>query len=324
MTLQDNNILGLEKGDKVILSTRNGDIFATFSHVVHTTRVFYFKGDDGKAYERKNLNKVTIQSKSGEFVVSNPMKLVKSSIPETKIVQNSRFDINKRFSYLEAFVRMVIKRTRVSLIITGEGGLGKTYTVKEQIALAGLKEFDPETGEGQYKYVKGFSTARGLYKLLFEHRDRLIIFDDCDEVLEDKIAKNILKGALDSYDKRVISWITNKENPDVPNEFEFTGAIIFVSNINKNRMDQALQTRSTCVDVSMTVEDKLTRMEVIVRSGKFKTSVTLEEKLVALEIIKEFAMQCKALSMRTLIEVIDYKTSGEENWEELAEYAMVA
>ena len=45
-----------------------------------------------------------------------------------------------------------------------------------------------------------------MYRTLFENNKSIIVFDDCDAVLKDPVALNLLKGALDSYGKRIMSW----------------------------------------------------------------------------------------------------------------------
>ena len=113
---------------------------------------------------------------------------------------NMDFNINQKFDFLKNLTQMVITGITPSLIIVGEGGLGKTHSVKSTIIDANI----PETN---YTFIKGYSTARGLYNTLYDHNGKIIIFDDCDSVLDDKVAINILKSALDSYDSREISWL---------------------------------------------------------------------------------------------------------------------
>ena len=158
----------------------------------------------------------------------------------------ANFGINQRFEFLKNLTNMVICEISPSLIITGEGGLGKTYSVLETIG----ESFLEKSGWVQFK---GFSTARGLYNTLFDNNGKLIVFDDCDSILEDKVALNILKSALDSYDTRTISWMSKMNKSDeYPNQFNFTGRIIFISNKAKSSIDQAILSRSN----SRSVYDK--------------------------------------------------------------------
>ena len=113
----------------------------------------------------------------------------------------SEFTINQRFGFLEKFTNMVLDGETVSAIVTGEGGLGKSHTIMGALEKRGWQEGT------QYVVVKGYATPKALYGTLWEHRDKTIIFDDCDSVLKDAVSLNLLKGALDSYDKRTISWL---------------------------------------------------------------------------------------------------------------------
>ena len=61
-----------------------------------------------------------------------------------------------------------------------------------------------------FVHFKGRATAAGLFITLYENSDKIIVLDDCDSVFKDDDAVNILKGALDSYDTRKISYITTK------------------------------------------------------------------------------------------------------------------
>lgn len=245
--------------------------------------------------------------------------------------RTSDWDINKKFQFLSQLTRMVINKTSVSLVITGEGGLGKTYTVKKELMIKDL------TKGHDFEIIKGFSTPRGLYRTLYENNGKLIIFDDCDEVLDDKIAKNLLKGALDSYDEREISWITQTSNPDLPDSFQFTGRIIFISNKSQDNIDQAILSRSMSIDLTMSAEDKMKRMEFIIETSKeFMNEYPQEFKLEALEVIKENLDQIREFSLRSLEKVVKIRAGEEEksydedgneiinDWRELAKFMLVS
>ena len=169
----------------------------------------------------------------------------------------STFSINERFNLLNDLAKMVVYDVTPSLIVTGEGGLGKTHEIKEVIDVTALQGCE-------YIFIKGYSTARGLYNTLYDNNDKLIVFDDCDSVLEDKVAVNILKSALDSYDNRTISWMAKmNKNDKYPQQFDFTGRIIFISNKSKDSIDGAILSRSLTVDLTMTPAEKIERMTTI-------------------------------------------------------------
>ena len=102
-----------------------------------------------------------------------------------------------------------------------------------------------------FTVIKGYSTPKGLYRTLFENRNGVIVFDDCDSVLRDPVSLNLLKGALDSYERRIISWRADIRDEDLPTSFEFRGRVIFISNLGSNQIDQAIISRSMAVDLKI-------------------------------------------------------------------------
>jgi hypothetical protein len=101
---------------------------------------------------------------------------------------------------------------------------------------------------------------------------------------------NILKAALDSYDTRQISYISSKPLKDefgepIPSRFEFTGKIIFISNIHQSKLDAAIRSRSFVADISMNTAQMFVRMEQLLES--MERSIPLPAKRQALDIMKE-------------------------------------
>ena len=223
----------------------------------------------------------------------------------------SQFNINQRFEFLQDLTSMVVLGATPSLLVTGEGGLGKTHTVNQTIKSLEI----PDTN---WIVFKGYSTARGLYNTLFDHNGKLIIFDDCDSVLEDKVAQNILKSALDSYETRQISWMAKMNKSDeYPNQFNFTGRVIFISNKDKSKIDGAILSRSLTVDLSMTPQEKIDRMSFIL--GTILPEFDLEVKSDALSFLDENKDKTN-LNIRTLIIVSKIRKQFPDTWKNLAEY----
>ena len=124
---------------------------------------------------------------------------------------------------------------------------------------------------------------------------------------------------MDSYDERIISWNADIKDEDLPRSFNFTGRVIFISNMAKNQFDQALRTRSMMVDLEMTATQKVERMEYIINSDDFLPDVDTEVKRMALAFIDANKGTIADLSLRTLTTVIKLVVAG-DNWEEMAEY----
>jgi hypothetical protein len=285
---------------------------------------------DGEKYVGYVNGKAICRS-SGKYYVKRQLEGQKIAFKETPVVV-SEFGINQRFSFVvEQMVDMIVQKTLPSAVITGEGGLGKSYTVLKSLEKNGFTNLTDLANFAigakvnkakSYTVVKGYSTAKGLYRTLFENNGMVIVFDDCDSILKDDVAKNLLKGALDSYSKRYISWNADMRDDDLPRSFEFTGSIVFVSNMALEKIDQAIRTRSLVVDLSMTEAQKLERMEVIAKSDEFLPEVNAIAKGLALDFLKSNLGKIPNMSLRSLIAVTKIANTGNPQWKDLAKYVL--
>lgn len=296
------------------------------------------------------VSAVSFDAKTGNYMAKIGSKTIKSyskSYVERKVramvgdievavaaavEKSNKYDINTRFGFVEKLVTMVASGVQPSAVITGEGGLGKTYTVIKTLEANGYKDISDleEYSVGSvlnsrkcFTMVKGFSTAKGLYRTLFENNKSIVVFDDCDAVLRDPVALNILKSALDSYGKRIISWNADMRDDDLPRSFNFEGRVIFISNMEQDRIDQAIRSRSMMIDLSMTKDQKIDRMEFIAKSDEFLPEYDAKSKNDALALIREIKDDCKEISLRTLISVTKVRASNKE-WRDLATYMLTA
>jgi hypothetical protein len=278
---------------------------------------------DGKMVSRsRHESYVKDQLYKAGFVVG--------TVENNKTQAVSQFGINERFAFVEQMVGMVAKKTIASTIITGQGGLGKTHTVLKALKSFGMQDTTDltqfEVGARintpkAYRIIKGFSTAKGLYRTLFEGNGQVLVFDDCDSVLKDPVALNLLKGALDSYGDRWISWNADFKDDDLPKSFKFTGAIVFISNMDLDRVDQAVKTRAMCVDLSMTTEQKVERMEALVVDKEFLPEFDVQYKKDAIAFIREVMNDVSNLSLRSLIATTKIRAEGGA-WKNLAKYVL--
>jgi hypothetical protein len=247
------------------------------------------------------------------------------------VEKSNRFSIDERFSFVEKLVTMVATGVQPSAVITGSGGLGKTYTVTKTLENNGYKDIS-DLAEFQvgsvintrkcFTTVKGFSTAKGLYRTLFENQKSVIVFDDCDAVLKDPVALNLLKGALDSYGKRIISWNADMRDEDLPRSFNFEGRVIFISNMDQSKIDQAIRSRSMLIDLEMTTDQKIERMETISKMEEFLPEYDAKIKADALALIREVKDECSEISLRTLISVAKIRASNPKDFKDLATYIL--
>lgn len=321
-------------GDTISFANDQNEIiqgtFMSYCGIITFAKVL---GSDGCEYERKVTQIKFLSRKEPEapkviqatlFQQAPKQQPKQTEKPQTLTAEKmQKYNVNQRFSFLESYVRMTAKGFRNSLIITGEGGLGKTYTVEKTLESLGLIPCDEDGEGGDYIVIGGCSTAKGLYDTLREHRDRLLVFDDCDDVLLIKKIRDIFKGALDSKDKRMVSWVVSdkaKGRGDA-NRFEFTGRIIFISNLPYEAVDKPLLTRATFMNLVLSIDEKIERMRFVANGEGYRPLVPCDLKQEALGIIEENKYS-KKLSMRTLLEAFDFIEAGEENWQDLLKYSM--
>ena len=297
------------------------------------------------------MTAVTFDAKSGNYMAKVGSKTIKSyskAYVERKlkamvgdievavaaaVEKSNKYDINTRFGFVEKLVNMVATGVQPSAVITGEGGLGKTFTVTKTLAENGYKDIS-DLAEFQvgavvqkskcFTMVKGYSTAKGLYRTLFENNNSIIVFDDCDAVLKDPVALNLLKGALDSYGKRIISWNADMRDDDLPRSFNFEGRVIFISNMDQDKIDQAIRSRSMMIDLSMSQDQKIDRMEYIAASTDFMPEYDTKVKTDAMALIKELKSEAKEISLRTLISVCKIRAANPKDYKDLASYMLTA
>jgi hypothetical protein len=267
------------------------------------------------------------------------------------------FGIVERFNILEDLVDMVATRTIPSVVVAGTGGLGKSHRVIKALRRAGLKQVslteiktkkmmaaeDSEDGDDDivevpvnveeerksFIVVKGFSTAKAMYRTMWENRHKVIVFDDCD-VTKDPVGTDILKAALDSYDERIVSWGAEGFIDDgLPRAFEFCGGVVFITNKPLYKLPQPIISRSMVADVSMTRAECVELMrDIVMNSGGddvFMPQYAQSVKIEALEFIAKYAEhpQVKDVNLRTLIGVTKSLIAKPAHWERLALYSMI-
>ena len=195
--------------------------------------------------------------------------------PSVKHIEDNieRLSFEKQLEDLQNLINLTINGAANALFVAGRGGVGKTHTVEKVLHSRGLTD-----GNGYFKNT-GSASAAGIYSLLFKHKSEIILFDDSDDALGDQEARNIFKAATDTKKNRKLVWnkmgknimdpddITDEDiaNGALPRYFEFTGKIIFISNLPMQKLDPdgAIRTRAYLIDIDPTDEEVYDFMEKI-------------------------------------------------------------
>jgi hypothetical protein len=158
------------------------------------------------------------------------------------------------------------------------------------------------------------------------------VFDDCDSILLDDVALNLLKGALDSGKKRTISWLSESSalrREGIPERFEFKGSVIFITNLKFDKMKSqklkdhldALQSRCHYLDLTLdTMRDKILRIRQIADDGVLFDGYDFDD--VARDEIIQFMddnqSRLREMSLRMALKIADLRKMS-PNWRRLAE-----
>jgi len=239
--------------------------------------------------------------------------------------------LEERFEVLQELTDAAIASDVNAMIVSGPAGLGKSFTVERA-----LESWDPNGSS--HRIVKGYIRATSLYKLLYQHRARgqVLVFDDADDVFLDETALNLLKAALDSNDRRIISYMTEGSLIDdetaerLPKSFQFEGTVIFVTNYDFDGMIargsklaphlQALVSRAHYVDLAMkTKRDYMVRIKQVIRQGLL-TNVGLSSTAQAevLDFLESNQDRLRELSLRMALKVGTIRRRSESNWRKVA------
>jgi hypothetical protein len=252
---------------------------------------------------------------------------------DEEIIERTRL----RFEILKDMTKAVKNGDVRAMIVTGPPGVGKSFGVEEVLAKDDLFDMMGQR-KPKYEVVKGAMSAIGLYTKLYKFSEskNILVFDDCDSILLDDIALNILKAALDSSKKRTISWNTDSRllrSEGVPDRFEFKGGAIFITNlkfenVRSKKLQEhlaALESRCHYIDLRMdTDREKVLRIKQIVKDGMLD-SYELEDiaKDEVVNFIDENRSTMRELSLRTVLKVADLRKSFPTNWQNMAKVTVM-
>ena len=265
---------------------------------------------------------------SGNDVMATPV-VAESSESDQQVMER----IRERFDILTEMTKAAINGDIRAMIVSGPPGVGKSHGIEREIDKATL--MDQLAGRRlRAEVVKGSATALGLYCTLYKYSDPncVLVFDDCDSILLDDVALNLLKGALDSGKKRKISWLADSNmlrREGVPDSFEFKGSVIFITNLKFDQMKSqklrdhldALQSRCHYLDLTLdTMRDKILRIKQISQDGELFDGYDFEpgaqDEIIAFMDLNK--TQLREMSLRMALKIADLRKSFPARWMSMA------
>ena len=241
--------------------------------------------------------------------------------------------LGERFEILDEMTKAVKSGDVRAMIVSGPPGVGNSYGVEHQLQKADLFNTLAEK-KPKFEIVKGAMSALGLYAKLYEFADagNVVVFDDCDSILMEDLSLNILKGALDSSERRFIAWNTDSRllrSEGIPDRFEFKGAAIFITNIKfehvkskrlRDHLD-ALESRCHYIDLQMdTNREKILRIKQVVNDADMLARYEFEQiqKDEIVEFVEQNQDKLRELSLRMVLKLADLRKGFPKNWQSMA------
>ena len=218
------------------------------------------------------------------------------------------------------------------MVVTGPPGVGKSFGVEQ--VLNENRMFDKMAGKrDRFQVIKGASSAIGLYKVLYENSDKgsVLVMDDCDTVLHDETSLNLLKAALDSGAKRMLSWNTDSallRREGIPDRFEFKGSVIFITNLKfegtrgklKDHLD-AIMSRCHYLDLTLdTMRDKFLRCKQLVKDGMLNSyKFEKGQETALMNYMDANKENLREVSLRMVTKIADLMKHQPKGWKRYVE-----
>ena len=241
--------------------------------------------------------------------------------------------LRERFSILEDMTYAACDGVVRGMVVTGPPGVGKSFGVENVLKDAGIMKKLSNDSLRRFGVEKGAATPIGLYQLLYDYSadGSVLVLDDCDSVLYDELSLNLLKAALDSGKKRTLSWRSESRalaNNGVPDQFDFKGSIIFITNVKfertrgklKDHLD-AIMSRCHYLDLTLdTMRDKFLRCKQIVADGMLNEYKFGEDEVKELmDYIYTNKNKLREMSLRMVLKIADLKKMNKSKWKSYAE-----
>jgi len=293
----------------------------------------YFGPDFGQVRVRVNSIE-DIEYVEGTSVTKENTVVEFKPQPQVETEDEAMARIRERFEILTEMTKAAVGGDIRAMIVSGPPGVGKSHGVETEIEKACM--FDKLAGKRlRAEVVKGSATPIGLFQTLYKFSDAncVIVFDDCDSILLDDVALNLLKGALDSGKKRTISWLSESaalRREGIPDRFEFKGSVIFITNLKFDQMKSqklrdhldALQSRCHYLDLTLdTMRDKILRIKQIAKDGVLFADYDFEPETQdsIFEFMETNQARLREMSLRMALKIADLRKLSPDNWRRLAE-----
>lgn len=247
--------------------------------------------------QQKDLDLITADSEELELIYKNPISMIEK----------------------------VCDGKSKGFLLHGETSLGKSYKVKEVLKRKEKKPMDSK-GEGDYHFVSGHITPMKFYEQLYNCRDKIIVFDDCD-ILGNIIIINMIKAGLNENSGNIIHYHTSSSKMTIPSSFEFKGQMIILLNKVPKTCEhlRAITSRIQSWELKFTREQIVKIIHLIAHKGiglEFNDTTLDERVMIAKWLTEKTSLATTNLNIRLFIQAVSYykwdkSYSWKKDWKEL-------
>lgn len=207
---------------------------------------------------------------------SNSMVTIRdetTEVMETTMVASNNIaleELNRRLAVVRDRVRGVGFGLNHGFYLFGRPGTSKTYTV-----INTLKEC-----KISHHHYLGHLTPMGLFDLMADMPDRVLVLDDVSQILSDRKAVQLMLAALGNQPgeggARMVKYRRQGHNQEV----SFTGGIICISNLelNNSPLLQALKSRMHYLKYDPSDEQIAALMHQVGSKGWSQEAMTVNAK----------------------------------------------
>ena len=244
--------------------------------------------------------------------------------PPSELAEEDRQNLARLDAKLQMVrdrVNGVVQGYDTGLYLHGEGGLGKSFTVLQELPRLGA----------DYVLFNSRISGRALYDTLEQFPSSVHVFEDVESLFSDKGAQGVLRSALWAQNnnpkaqrlERLVTWTTAHGSL----RFHFTGGIIMIGNRAMDDVPElrAVKTRIACMHLEVSVHELRALMRHIAAKGFEHAGVCLEPAAcieVCEYLIEESASLARSLDMRLLVNSFKDRIQWEEedaacHWKDL-------
>lgn len=219
--------------------------------------------------------------------------------------------IERKFQLIRDRVASVADGTATGFFLYGPGGVSKSCTVIQQL----------DRMRADHVVYNSRGTGRGLFNILQEHPDSIVVLEDMERLFRDAGAQGVLRSALWGQQRRdgsgrrerLVTWTNYRETLS----FVFTGGIVVTSNRPLDNWPElaAIRSRVAVMHFQPTQYEVRALMRDVARRGRVHEGVTVPSKAcveVCEFVIDESRQVNRPLDMRLLDNAIgDYVQATE-------------